>query len=220
MTDESSSTGSAAQRNRQLSMDEAWDNLCINPHQLEHEEGRRQGRDDGLQAGFRQGFRLGQTTALEYGMEIGFIHGVLTALEHNNDEQQQTSTADEKTQRIQRSLISLRNALEEFPGPEEVFHEQATHPGRAAMNDQTNIDNYDSEQYSLPVDDADADSSLDVAGKMQRISARFKLLTVQLGIPNFSLKQVMDKAGHALLDTEMNEKSKPEKKPLEETSSW
>ena len=59
------------------------------------------------------------------------------------------------------------------------------------MEDHTNID--DSEQ--VPAEDDDP--SLDVAGKMQRIRARFKLVTVQLGIPHFSLKQVMDEAACA-----------------------
>lgn len=189
----------------QSQLDAAWDNLCINPHQAAHEEGRRRGRQDGWNAGYQQGYRLGRTTALDYGMEIGFVRGVAMALQHDVEQQQQQHDAlipEDKKEKIQRALASLYAALDDFPGPSDVFREPAaavTALGRAAMQDQTNRTD-DAERGAQVSSAAAADTdaaSLDVAGKFQRIRARFKLLTVHLGIPHFSLKQVMDEAAAA-----------------------
>lgn len=218
--EETLSSAEAVQKHpqQQLSLDEAWENLCIHPHQVEQEEGRRQGREAGSKAGFVQGYRLGRTTALDYGMEIGFIRGVLTALEEHGDEQPAGAGNATVQQRIRKSMISLRGALDEFPGPDVVFQSQAAQPGRAAMGDQTNI--FDSDGEHNPVED-DADSSLDVAGTMQLIRVRFKLLTVQLGIPHFSLKQIMDEAARASSNAGINEiESKSDKNAIEDTSAW
>jgi Essential protein Yae1, N terminal len=213
------------QQQQPLTLDEAWDILCIDPHQAAHEEGRRQGREDGLQAGFHEGYELGRTTALDYGMEIGFIRGVVAALEQHQllQQQQDVSISDVRSERILKSLASLRKALDDFPGPNEVFRERATGQfERAVMEDHTNIDN-DSEKYPVVEEEEDdedtVDSSLDVVGKMQRIRARFKLLTVQLGIPQFSLKSVMDEAASVPSPTAANE-SKPNEKAPEGTSEW
>jgi hypothetical protein len=51
--------------------DDAWDNICLNPHHIAHYEGRESGRSDGAIAGYEEGFRLGQTMALSYGIEVG-----------------------------------------------------------------------------------------------------------------------------------------------------
>jgi hypothetical protein len=156
------------------SFDEAWDRLCIDPFRSELEEGRVQGKEDGERAGFRQGYRLGNLTAIEYGMEIGFARGVLKAIEDLH--------RDADDDRIRHSVQKLRAALDEFPGPEEVFQKQndAAKPNSADV----------SEQEMEKMDEGD----VDIAGKMQRIRARLKLLTVQLGAPKLSLKSVMDDA--------------------------
>jgi len=179
-------------------LDDAWDNLCINPFQSAIEAGRRQGREDGGKAGFEEGYQLGRTTALDYGMEIGFIRGVLTVIL----EQEQSNA------RIKKSLDSLRNALDEFPDPDKMFREaQDSGSLITALKDQTN----DSEMEPAE------DHELDIAGKMERIRARFKLVTVQLGIPHFSLKQVMDEAASAAKPAVSTE---TKAKPANETSEW
>lgn len=157
------------------SFDDAWDRLCIDPFQSAFEEGRAQGKDDGERAGFREGYKLGSVTAIEYGMEIGFARGVINAIEKLN--------CDTEDDRIRQSVQKLRTAIDDFPGPEQIFQKE---------KHASNQINTDSEQEINEMDE----EGVDVEGKMQRIRARLKLLTVQLGMPRLSLKSVMDDAGH------------------------
>jgi len=172
-------------------LEKAWDDVCLNPHKHELEEGRQQGREAGLEAGYREGYELGRTNGIEYGMEIGFIRGVVCALKERSFE---------NNERISKTIDDLSKALDGFPGPEEVFRENTlqtrTHQ---TLND-------DSEQPEEPSEE------LDVRGRLQRIRARFKLLTVQLGMPHFSLKQVMDQAAARTLGAAETQR--------EESSEW
>jgi hypothetical protein len=147
---------------------QSWDDLCFDPHQSSLEEGKAQGREAGALAGFRDGQALGRTKGIEFGMELGFIRGFLSVL------------AEPTNDRIQRSMHELVRALEDFPGPDAMFEQVLKQQQQPAT--------------SSDKDDSEDPTKLDVIAKMQRIRARFKLLTVQLKIPHYSLKQVMDEA--------------------------
>jgi hypothetical protein len=176
------------------SFDEAWDRLCIDPFQSELEEGRAQGKEDGERAGFRQGYRLGNVTAIEYGMEIGFALGVVKAIEELH--------RDTDDERIRHSVQVLRAALDDFPDPEEIFQNQ----------------NADAKQNSTDISEEEVDGidkgAVDIASQMQRIRARLRLLTVQLGAPMLSLKSVMD---HAARDSSTHTDNKARKPPPKST---
>lgn len=149
-----------------------WDDVCWNPHESSFRQGQEEGFEAGNLAGYRDGQALGRTKGLEFGMELGFIRGFIDALEHEEDIR--------KTDRTQRSLEQLRKVLEdESLRPDEIFRQQQLD---AASKQQD------------PHDDSETVSKLDVIARMQRIRARFKVLTVQLGIPKFTLKEVMDEA--------------------------
>jgi hypothetical protein len=152
-----------------------WDDVCWNPHDSSFRQGQAEGFEAGNLAGYRDGQALGRTKGLEFGMELGFIRGFLNSLEH---EESSIHTTD----RIQRSLEKLRKVLEdESLQPDEIFRQQQL--GR-------------NQEQDLQDDSEDA-SKLDVLAKMLRVRARFKVLTVQLGIPKFSLKQIMDEAANS-----------------------
>jgi helix-turn-helix protein len=127
------------------------------------------GRSQGELVGFRDGQQLGHTKGIEFGMELGFIQGFLNVIEKQIQEEQQSS------ERIQRSLIALHKALDDFPSPDVLFD-------HSTMIFSNSTGGEDSEG---PV------TKLDVLNKMQRVRARFKLLTVQLGMGTISLKQIL-----------------------------
>ena len=52
---------------------DAWDDICINPHEDHLVEGRREGHEAGLKKGYNDGLDLGAAKGVEFGMEIGFI---------------------------------------------------------------------------------------------------------------------------------------------------
>ena len=145
----------------------SWDDICINPHQTEIDSGREEGQIAGLQAGFNDGFALGRTKGIEFGMELGFMRGFLNTVE-----------AKLLNERLQKKVEELRQAIDNFPSLDAI---------KTMNKEETYMEEDDSETVVVP-------GSLDILGSMQRIRAKFKVLTVQLKIPQFSLKQVMDDA--------------------------
>lgn len=163
-----------------------WEDVCLDPHHHALQQGKMEGRKAGALAGFREGQALGQTKGLEFGLEIGFYQGVIAALRQK----------EEWNDRIQHSLDKLQDAINDFPCPDQVF---------AAANDETYSSNENSRSgwmnksssHSTDRDrendhDSEDVAKLDILNKVQRIRARFKLLTVQLGKPHFSLQHALE----------------------------
>ena len=182
--------------------DQDWDNFCLDPYQSAREEGEQQGRDAGLKAGFRDGHRMGINTGTEYGMELGFFKGVCSAVEAATAADLNQNVSED---RVRKTVADLRLALDDFPGPDQVFQvrqrpprhqhdgEEHTHEHESEQDDDDGDDG-DNEDDNADIEIAAAESKKNVLRKMQRIRARFKLLTVQLGMPNYSLTRVMDEA--------------------------
>jgi hypothetical protein len=185
--------------------DQDWENFCLDPYQSAREEGERQGRDAGLEAGFRDGKKMGINTGTEYGMELGFFTGVCSAVEAATSDNLSQHVSEE---RVRKTVADLRLALDDFPGPDQVFQvrqrpprhqhdgEEHTHEHEPEEEDDDDDDDEedDDDDDNGDSENAAAESKKNVLHKMQRIRARFKLLTVQLGMPNYSLTRVMDEA--------------------------
>jgi hypothetical protein len=167
---------------QQSSLDD-WDDLCLDPHHSSFEAGQMEGRAAGELAGFRDGQALGQTKGLEFGMEIGFIRGVLQALE---EEEESISNKNSISDRVRKSMQGLRQALADFPTPDQMLEQQAALQMKPHAHHDNNSNDHDDDS-----EDPSSNTKLDILAKLQRIRARFKLLMVQLGMPQFSLKQVM-----------------------------
>ena len=132
-------------------------------------------------------------------------------------------TVPPRAERTARKLLAM---LDSFPGPEEVFrhhHErrEASSPGegggheeemqgesRAEGEGEDVGDDHQRKKLatSAPVrqhrsshdsHDGDGGDGANVREKLQRIRAHFKLLTVQIGMPHLSLKNLMDEAAAA-----------------------
>jgi len=153
-----------------------WEDACLDPHHSSLQAGRTEGREAGALAGFREGRGLGQTKGLEFGLEVGFYQGVVKALrgKHHND-------------RIQKNIEKLQEAIDDFPTPDELFEATKHHISMSEMRSQNPVTGHPDEH-----DDSENPSKFDILNKLQRIRARFKLLTVQLGKPKFSLKNVLE----------------------------
>ena len=145
---------------------DAWDDISVNPHQTEIDLGRAEGQIAGLQAGFNDGFALGRTKGIEFGMELGFVRGFL-------------NTVEAKNERLQKKVEELRHAIDDFPSLDAIK--------TVKKEEETYSEEDDSEAVVMA-------GNLDILGSMQRIRAKFKVLTVQLKVSQFSLKQVMDDA--------------------------
>jgi hypothetical protein len=152
--------------------------------------------------------------ALSYGIEVGFVRGVLSLLQRDL---QLMVTDEDKLERIKKSLLSLQAALDDFPTPDDVLI-SATPQVR---EEKTTPD------ASLPIDykgkkvqrSNKIDETLDILNKMQRIRARFKLLTVQLQVPSLSLKHVFDDTTN-VSTLPYDQTSKTLAEELEETTEW
>eukprot|EP00977_Amphora_coffeiformis_P028159 scaffold34710_cov208-Amphora_coffeaeformis.AAC.5 len=151
---------------------EPWDDICLNPHEAFVAQGRDEGRRAGEEAGYREGWQLGQTTALEYGMELGFMRGIIETLPSDLDENSKAA----------KTLRDLKQTLDKFPEAEAIFQQRQA--ASATNVETTDMDN-DSEQ---PVEEEN------VRHLIQRIRARFRLLMVQLKMPNLSLKEILNKS--------------------------
>jgi hypothetical protein len=157
-------------------MDDDWDAICVNPHEAFVAQGREEGREAGREAGFVQGRQLGQTTAIDYGMELGFIQGVLEELGLHGDE------LSSKNDRAVKTMKDLQQALDRFPQAEAIFQQ---HQELGTDLPATDDLHDDSEQPQAELAHAD------VRQLLQRIRARFRLLMVQLHLSSVSLPQVM-----------------------------
>jgi hypothetical protein len=176
-------------------MDDKWDDdALLNPFDAFLEEGRRQGRQEGLEAGYREGYELGQVTGLEYGMELGFVRGTVEAVQQ---ELARSGGSDDapwlppsKTERVSKILAELSSLLDEFPGPSEMFHDELF----GSVEEGVDVDDDDDDD-----EEAQAQRSQERNAKvlLQQIRSKFKLLTVVLGIPHYSLAQVMDEAAES-----------------------
>lgn len=144
----------------------SWDDICINPHQTEIDSGREEGQIAGLQAGFNDGFALGRTKGIEFGMELGFMRGFLNTVESKL-----------LNERLQKKVEELRQAIDNFPSLDAI---------KTMNKEETYVQEDASETVVAP-------GSLDILGSMQRIRAKFKVLTVLLKVPQFSLKAVMNR---------------------------
>lgn len=216
---ESSSSNIRLQGNPQTT-DLDWEDACLDLHQTALEEGKVEGREAGMQAGFRDGRELGQSKGLEFGIEIGFYEGILKDLQ---ERLQATTTPAENqndndtvpnqivfTDRIRKNLRQLELAIEDFPSSDELFApSNNTSSAIAGFRTETTEDFQETQE-------GDSERRIDVLHKLQRIRARFKLLMVQLGHPQFSLKQVLEDprsvSGTSSDDTTTDVKGKKESK--------
>lgn len=171
---------------------DAWDEICVNPHQSQIDVGRQEGRAAGLEAGFNEGYSLGRTKGIEFGMELGFIHGFLDSIQRLIQAHSQESDTT-RNERLQTRVDVLRKAIEDFPTPDTMF--AATQTDNDAKNGEEDSKN-DSE-------DMHVSDGMDIVGFMQRIRAKFKVLCVQMKLPHhLSLKQVMTEVVAAETDVD------------------
>ena len=184
-----------------------WDDLAIHPHAAAMAEGQRQGSRAGRAAGWRQGYTTGRTTAVEYGTELGFVRGVVETLPQRmlavaNDSDNDDDDCDT---RLRDSIQHLLAALDAFPKSADVFPNSVPTGISISNNTDPHKPRHDGDSHHATEEldgdkkneeegqiDVASDQDDDVAVKMQRVRARFKLLMVQLGVPHFSLKHLMD----------------------------
>lgn len=152
-----------------------WDSLCVDPHHDSLENGREEGRQAGRQAGFNEGRKLGQTTAIEFGMEIGFIRGIVDELHEK----------ESLNERVRKTLHELHEMILKFPEAQELF-QQAKTPHESSLTGAEEKNDFEDDSEK-PANEADT-----VRHLLQRIRGRFRLLMVQLKLPYLSLKQVMN----------------------------
>ena len=104
---------------------------------------------------------------------------------------------EKRTEKIRKRLIELLKAVDQFPSQDEMFARKCQ-PFPSSQQEiksqpiivNANVDNMRETNES----DNCLKNQIDIVGKMQRLRAKFKLLTVQLKQPNLTLKRVMENA--------------------------
>jgi hypothetical protein len=173
-----------------------WDALT-DPHEEHLQNGREEGKQTGLETGFKMGYDLGRTTAIDVGMELGFIRGAMSTIGSSN----------EISDRAQKTIRELNQLIDTFPGVDEMFREQEQERllGQSASDENNDVvEEEDSEEtHRTTGTRTPNEGAVNIRTEIQRIRAKFKLLTVQIGCPHFSLKQVMDTAAEeeTVIDT-------------------
>lgn len=147
-------------------MADSWEEIATDPFSGPYKEGQQSGRISGREAGYKEGYGIGRTTALNYGLELGYIQGLIDNCDLASDSvESEPSKILARQGRIKKSIQNLRSSLQDFPSASDTISMR-------------------SNQIITPSDGTtDAESPIDgvdVEAKMQRIRARFKLLCVQL----------------------------------------
>ena len=175
--------------------DKDWD-LAVDPHGWALAHGQVEGTNAGNLAGFQEGRALGHLKGMEFGIELGFIRGVLNAIVVKHEQR--------SFGRIQKSIRELLQLLDKFPNPHELFSDfDKLQPGLKldtsltdkSGNVQEEAGNEDSEEVQ-----SKESRGQNILNQMQVIRARFKLVMVKLGLPHFSLQQVMEEGTAATLE--------------------
>lgn len=183
-----------------------FEGLCLDPFQANFDDGHREGSEAGLQAGYNEGRKLGQQKAVEVGIELGYMRGVAEAFWQSMGTPSLASSDDEKIdgtgatlrkmEKIGKSANELLSMIDAFPSPDEIFQqatddvsEEKQQPSHGDGEDSNAEESGDSEQSK-----AQSGGPVDISGRMQRIRAKFKLLCVQLKMPEISLTRVMEEA--------------------------
>ena len=83
------------------------------------QEGRVEGTKDGMLHGFQEGYHLGRTTAIDYGIELGFIQGCAQVLSEG---------ACDDTEK--KNLDALHQAVADFPSAEKVLRDRSVEETR------------------------------------------------------------------------------------------
>ena len=186
-----------------------FEDLCLDPFQANFDDGHREGSEAGLLAGYNEGRKLGQQKAVEVGIELGYMRGVAEAIIRQSivtpnaaalgvkvlGADDDAGAALRKIEKIKKSADELLSMIDAFPSPDEIF-QQAIDDGSEEKqlshdegDDSNAEENGDSEEIK-----GQSGGPVDISGRMQRIRAKFKLLCVQLKMPEISLSRVMEDA--------------------------
>ena len=174
-----------------------FEDLCLDPYQSNFDSGRREGTAAGLKAGYDEGRKLGHQKGLEVGIELGYMRGVAKTLQ---DEmlptmkcgEEESSDAQRRVKKIEKSFNELISAIDQFPSPDEIFHSANSRLDEdTTSNDEAERQFHDDSEVTY---NKEKTGAVDITSEMQRIRAKFKLLTVQLKIQELSLTKVMEEA--------------------------
>jgi hypothetical protein len=141
-----------------------WQDECCDPYRGAYAAGQELGYQSRRHHDYHDGYITGRNTAIEYGMELGFITGVA---------ERWTTVMPQLPDRVQRTWHDLKELLETFPTAHEILNTIAADtPTQVPLEAKTNVD---------------------AQVLMQRIRAKYKLLTVQLGLADkMSLSNILN----------------------------
>ena len=161
-----------------------WDDIALlDPYHESMENGRSEGMSRGHEAGYRDGFALGRMKALEIGVELGYMESIAKEILEfiRNNSNNDISNEEIKTEPgFQSSLLKNKSRMEKIQ--------------KGFIGLQTMIDEFPSPD---DIFEELQTTKIDVSERMQRIRAKFKLLTVQMKEPHLTLKSVMDEASQS-----------------------
>lgn len=159
----------AVTNHRLLIMEEnAWDDIFVNPHESHIAAGRSQGHEAGLSKGYIDGLDLGCTQGVAVGIEIGFLRKSCQMLLLRTSTGSDDVAKDAPPSTVHSKIRNLITSLDALTQLDTQFDD----------NDPDNNNVKEAEE-------------VDLQNEMQRIRAKFKVITTQLKMQHYSLKRVM-----------------------------
>jgi hypothetical protein len=110
-----------------------WQDECCDPYRGAYAAGQELGYQSRRRHDYHDGYITGRNTAIEYGMELGFITGVAEHL---------TTVMPQLPDRVQRTWHDLQELLETFPTAHEILNTIAadTPSTQVPLEAKTNVD--------------------------------------------------------------------------------
>jgi hypothetical protein len=167
-----------------------WDGL-LNPYNQSMEVGRKEGELAGLQSGMLEGTKLGHVTALDFGTELGFIHGVATQLLDSIDILRMGKNWDERYyQRFIYRLRELVDLVDAFPDPSSIFASRKN-PSSNMDSDTITLKSTSGDYPNDNFKHLEFSQEVDVHSAMENIRSRFKVVIAQIHAPELNLQTLL-----------------------------
>lgn len=186
-----------------------WDDSLfddvIDPFQQMSVSERTNGQLAGRRAGYLEGRDIGRSKGWEIGLELGYIKSFASNLldgYHQSVKRENSTTDNRSDQRLDRCIVILKELIEminSFPDPDILLEQNRiigndmnsveANASAPADPDYVDVETVHNGSKSLPVDAP----VTDVTSSLQRIRAKFKLLSVLLRTNRpFDLKRLLN----------------------------
>lgn len=170
-----------------------WDeSMLFDPFEESIEEGRKEGRMEGSERGFMDGQRIGCALATEIGIELGFILGCCEEILKNSSLLLKDPNKRERllsNVEIIKTMAKDNFFMDSFSSS---HHEETEKLQTSAEASDIRVMNQSDEPAREKVDFSSLfNSDIDVRMALQNIRSKFKLVLIQIKMPNHTFQNIL-----------------------------